>query len=60
MNPVAMLWMLAILMAWITVGYEAIHLGAWLFFGLYLLAAFVVTNPRLWLRVGLIDSSDER
>jgi hypothetical protein len=50
MNPIVLLWMSVIAAVWIAVGYEAVHLGAWLGLGLYVLALIAATNPRLWWR----------
>lgn len=48
MNPIALLSMLAILFGWGFLGYEAIHLGAWIGLALYVVALVAAANPRLW------------
>ncbi|WP_175556338.1 hypothetical protein [Methylobacterium sp. yr668] len=48
MNPTALGWMIAILVAGLALGFEAFRLGAWAGLGLYILALVVLVNPRFW------------
>lgn len=55
MNPIAVLSMLAILIGWGFLGYEAVHLGAWIGLALYVMALIAAANPSLWRGVCLTD-----
>lgn len=48
MNPTALAWMAAILVAGLAIAFEVVRLGGLAGLGLYVLALFVLVNPRFW------------
>ncbi len=48
MNPTALGWMAAILAVGLAIAFEVFRLGGLAGLGLYVLALFVLVNPRFW------------
>ena len=48
MNPVALISMLTLSIAWIVLGYAAVRLGGWVGVTVYLAIWLATTNASLW------------